>query len=287
MKKSIKKLFNLLRKKNVVEPRNLEQEKKNFESSILDNFKNTISDHPNLIFQLEDIIFKAQGKGFGGGSIQQENEIIHRLLIDKPRLAIDIGGNIGDYSAELRARNPDVEIHIFEPDNTNLIILNDRFTKDDLIVVAPYAVSNSTGNATLYADTPGSALASLTKRNLEHISIDFENKQNVSTIRFEDYWKNVLSSRLLDIVKIDIEGHELDALNGFGSAIESVKVLQFEFGGCNIDTRTFFQDFWYFFKQYNFDLYRITPYGMEPISRYREVDEFYSTTNYIARNTRL
>jgi FkbM family methyltransferase len=209
------------------------------------------------------------------------------LLVNKPKLAIDIGGNVGDYSMEMRNRNPDLEIHIFEPDQTNLTILRNRFIEDRLITVVPSAISNNSGNAILYADTPGSVLASLTKRNLKHLDINFEAKQQVATIRFEDYWKNALSSRLLDIVKIDIEGHELDALEGFGSAIESVKVLQFEFGGCNIDTRTFFQDFWYFFKKHQFDIFRITPNGMESISRYREVDEFFSTTNYIAKNSRI
>jgi hypothetical protein len=50
------------------------------------------------------------------------------------------------------------------------------------------------------------------------------------------------------MVKMDIEGHELTALKGFGAALDVARVLQFEFGGCNIDSRTYFQDFWYFLK---------------------------------------
>jgi hypothetical protein len=88
------------------------------------------------------------------------------------------------------------------------------------------------------------------------------------------------------MVKIDIEGHELSALRGFGSALDSTRVLQFEFGGTDIDTRTFFQDFWYFFRDRNFDLYRITPLGAQKITRYQESDEYFSITNYIASNGR-
>ena len=91
----------------------------------------------------------------------------------------------------------------------------------------------------------------------------------------------------MDIVKIDIEGHELSALNGFGKAIFSTSVIQFEFGGCNIDTKTYFQNFWYFFKEHNFDLFRITPLGIEGIKSYKESDEYFSTTNYIAVNRKL
>jgi hypothetical protein len=79
-------------------------------------------------------------------------------------------------------------------------------------------------------------------------------------------------------------------LDGFGKAVQATNIFQFEFGGCNIDSRTYFQDFWYFFKENNFVIHRITPFGLEKIERYRESDEFFSTTNYIAancHNTRL
>jgi hypothetical protein len=62
---------------------------------------------------------------------------------------------------------------------------------------------------------------------------------------------------IIDYVKIDVEGWELSVLQGFGDLVYNMRVIQFEFGGSNIDTRTFFQDFWYFFKDHNFSIYRI------------------------------
>lgn len=236
---------------------------------------------------IEGAAAAAQGKGTGAMSIQQENEIIHRLIQNKPKLAVDIGGNVGEYTAELRRRNLHLEIHTFEPSTTNIRKLNDRFSSDGLITIVPLAVSNQAGSATLFSDRPGSGLGSLTQRKLDHINIEFNNEQAVSTIRFEDYWINQLNCRKLDIVKIDIEGHELDALQGFGAAIDHMVAIQFEFGGCNIDTRTFFQDFWNFFNKKEFDIFRITPTGTEHIRAYREIDEFFSTTNYIAINRNL
>ena len=238
--------------------------------------------HPQLAKHIEAIAQKIQGKGYGTASIQQENEVVHKLLGQEPTLAIDIGGNVGEYTAELRRRNPNLEIHIFEPSNTNIEKLNARFDKDRSIKILPFAVSDKNGQATLFSENAGSGLGSLTKRKLEHFNISFNVTEAITTIRFEDYWKSVLNERLLDIVKIDIEGHELAALNGFGKAIVSTNVIQFEFGGCNIDTRTFFQDFWYFFTERDFSLFRITPLGAEHISSYRESDEYFSTTNYIA-----
>ena len=89
----------------------------------------------------------------------------------------------------------------------------------------------------------------------------------------------------IHLLKIDIEGHELDALAGAKEmfALKSIDIVTFEFGGCNIDTRTFFQDFWYFFNEANFKIFRITPSGyLHPLKSYKEIYEQFRTTNFIA-----
>lgn len=257
-----------------------------YRQTILEIYHHLVQKHPDLASHFEAIAATAQGKGYGANSIEQEITVILNLLKKQPTLAIDIGGNVGDYTAELRRKNQTLEIHIFEPSATNIQKLNARYGNDSLIKIVPYAVSSTSGSATLFSNKPGSGLGSLTKRRLDHFNIPFEAKETINTLRFEDYWKATLGSRQLDIVKMDIEGHELSALKGFGTAIDATNVLQFEFGGTNIDTRTYFQDFWYFFKDHNFDIYRITPFGNEKIAQYTEKDEFFSTTNYIAVNRR-
>ena len=226
----------------------------------------------------------AQGKGYGAVSIKGEVSAVLRGLGSEPVLAIDIGGNIGNYSKELRNKCSGLEIHIFEPSSINVSKLLSHFHDDPRIYINSCGISDVKGTATLYSDTAGSGLGSMTKRRLDHFGIDFNASEEIITVRFEDYWKSTLNSRIIDILKIDIEGHEMDALFGLGDALAAIKVIQFEFGGCNIDTRSYFQDFYYFFQKNNFSLLRISPFGLEPIGRYREIDEFFSTTNYLAIN---
>ena len=98
-----------------------------------------------------------------------------------------------------------------------------------------------------------------------------------------DHWiMNSENSPLPNILKMDVEGHELDVLIGAKQSLNSIEIIQFEFGGCNIDTRTFLQDFWYFLQDRNFELFRVTPRGVRLINNYQESDEIFSTTNYIA-----
>ena len=83
---------------------------------------------------------------------------------------------------------------------------------------------------------------------------------------------------------IDVEGHELEVLNGCGASLKSTKIIQFEFGGCNIDSRTFFRDFWKFFDAHGFILFCITPFGLRRVGSYRTIEESFATANYLGVN---
>lgn len=231
---------------------------------------------------IEKLACKVQGKGSGSHSIAREVAVLAGLAGGSPRLALDIGGNVGEYSAGLKARFPSLEVHVFEPSSVNIAKLSARFGAGSGVTVVPFAVSDSAGEAPIYSNEPGSGLTSLSLRKLDHLGIPFAQQEVICTLRIEDYWRDVLCGRPIDLVKIDIEGHELAALQGFGAALGAVRAIQFEFGGANIDTHTYFRDFWYLFTEAGFDLYRISPLGPQRLRRYRERDEFFSTTNYIA-----
>lgn len=220
-----------------------------------------------------------QGKGYGSHTVKNEVRILNKL-IKNPSLVIDIGANIGDYANEVLNVWPNVEIHLFEPSKTNYQILQQRFALPH-VVINNKALSNKSGTGYLYADKEGSGLASLGKRRLDHFEIEYKYKEEIEIITFENYFKYILSERSIDVIKLDVEGFEYDVLSGFGDALKSVKIIQFEFGGCNLDTKRTFQDFWYFFNDHGFSVNRVTPFGLQSLINYHEIDEYYSTTNFI------
>ena len=155
----------------------------------------------------------AQGKGYHA-PLEKEVDLLFSSIGGEASIAIDIGGNIGSYTEELLKRNPNMNIHIFEPSQTNIQILNSKFIHNVGVIINPLAASETTGTATLFSNKPGSGLGSLSKRRLDHFNIDFEITESISTIRFEEYWSEKLNSSEIDLVKIDVEGCELEVLQG-------------------------------------------------------------------------
>jgi FkbM family methyltransferase len=242
---------------------------------------------------VETLSAMLQGKGWGSSTIKHEVSACLSILKYPPNIFIDIGAHKGIYTQEVRKKVHKIECHLFEPSSTNVEILNQKFLNLDKVFINNFALSNKKTNATLFSNTPGSGIGSLTKRRLDHFKrlesrgYDWEMnfKEQVSLIRFDEYWKD--KDQLIDYVKIDVEGHELDVLEGFGDLINKIKLIQFEFGGCNIDTRTYFQDFWYFFQEKDFLLYRISPRGCRQIKFYTPSEENFITSNYIALNQNI
>lgn len=239
-----------------------------------------------ILSLLQRLLDLSQGIGYGSYSINKEVNSFYSFIPDG-KIFVDVGGNKGLYSEALCNRFSPNQIHIFEPASTNIEILKAKFYKCDNIFINGCGLSNVNTDSVLYSDESGSGLGSLTKRNLEHFGIDFSLKENIKLQRFDDYWKINISSNFIDLFKIDVEGHELKVLEGIGSKISNIKVIQFEFGGCNIDTKTYFQDFWYFFKNHDFEMFRITPFGIFKIGKYKEEYERFQTTNYVCVNKRF
>ena len=229
-----------------------------------------------------------RGIGYGTSSIKSEIDSVSTFLDpDAVKVCIDVGGNVGNYTAGLKKEFPNSTIYTFEPSATNITKLDARYKDDPNVSIIPNGLSDESCIAELYSNEPGSALGSLVKRDLSHLGIDFDSHQSVKLIRFESFWKETLKSCHIDVLKFDIEGHELRALVGCGDALDNVNIIQFEFGGCNVDTRTFLKDFWVLLTSRGFKLYRVTPFGVKPVNEYRERDEHFLTSNYIAVNKKF
>lgn len=243
-----------------------------------------------LALSLARRLMKSAGVGHGGivAKSGEMKAMVAALLQagvnTRVPLLFDVGGNIGDWTLAAKQMWPDAEVHVFEPSAKHLEKLGPTVAVLNSISINPVALGAEAGEATLYKDSDITGLASMTKRDLAHVGLTMNLSE---TIRVETLDRYCLEKGIssIDLLKIDVEGHELDVLRGGLSLLDQRRIaaVQFEFGGCNVDTRTFFKDFFDFFDHRGYALHIIGPGGrLNPVKRYREFNEQFSTTNYVA-----
>lgn len=248
---------------------------------------------------LEAYLAYVQGKGAGGGwDLAAEASVAIPYLQRPDAVAFDVGAHHGEWSRvvlQLLGAESQCRIFQFEPLAYNLSVLRTLNLPRTTIVEA--AVGDRPGTATLFAldtQTPAaqenplpawSHVPSLYRRREAQLTkYDFVEEQvQVVTLdeSIERYGVDVV-----DFMKLDVEGHELAVLRGSHNALQSkrIRALTFEFGCGNINSRTYFHDFWDLLLGYGYTIQRICPGGiLLPIREYYEdLEYFRGVTNYLA-----
>lgn len=198
-------------------------------------------------------------------------------------IAFDIGANVGEYTMELiKVFGSETQIHAFEPSRQTFSVLKKNVGDLNNVSLINKGCSNTNCTMPLYTDTFTSKLSSVYDRRLDHFSIKTSKNDNANFITVDSYCTDNNLSHI-DFMKIDVEGHEFKVLEGAKEMINSraIDYIQFEFGGTDIDSRTFFQDFWYMLSPL-YRIYRILPKGLYEIGKYSENLEIFKFSNFLA-----
>ncbi|WP_299250036.1 FkbM family methyltransferase [uncultured Cytophaga sp.] len=210
---------------------------------------------------------------------------------DTPYTFFDIGANKGEYTSLLielmRSKHSEYLVHMFEPvENSYENILKNIQDKKHF-VLNKVGVSDRADVLNIYYNKSGSPLASLYQRDIKEYNISLNQHEKINLIRLDTYIqeRNIVHIHLL---KIDVEGHEIAAFNGLGDFLnaEFIDVIQFEYGGANIDSRTYLKDFFMLLETRGFQLFKIQKNSLEP-SSYRAIMENFKHSNFIAISKRM
>ena len=225
-----------------------------------------------------------------GGNVDESGECAIFAELQRhtaPYCIFDVGANQGQFArfAEQQLSGNQFQMHCFEPAASSFELLYEHLHDQAHVMLNQFGLGKQSGSRQLFFDSPGSGLASLTRRDLRHYNLDHGRLRETVAMDTLDHYREQMHIMHIHLLKVDVEGHEMDVFLGGITAFEQemIDMVSFEFGGCNIDTRTPFRDFFYFFQEYGMRLFRITPSGyLHPVDNYHERHERYSFTNFLA-----
>jgi FkbM family methyltransferase len=174
-----------------------------------------------LVFKGQDLISNHLKKELYENDIHQ---LALKLLINEPSGAVlDIGANLGTFCVPLAQKMPKLKFHAFEPQRIVSYQLCANVVINSLENVYIYELALSNENASIDLAMPDY----MVETNIGAFSVDKEVRENeyeCSTVNVTDRIDlaplDLLTLANIRLIKIDVEGHELEVLKG---GIETIK----------------------------------------------------------------
>ena len=185
---------------------------------------------------------------------------------------IDVGANLGEWSARALATVPTAKIYAVEMVPNFASKLHERFGATVTVVEA--GLSNRVELVTGYMVGGGGRIPSVASRKKTE---PFEFRT-----RTGDDIAAELGLKDIATIKIDVDGYEIKVLRGFVTVItEQRPMVQFEYSRFYIYTRSFLKDAYDFFEPLGYRIGRLMPSWIE-VNEYNSTMEVFATNNYVA-----
>ncbi|MGL4649292.1 MAG: FkbM family methyltransferase [Caldilineaceae bacterium] len=236
---------------------------------------------------LENYLAILQGKGAGSGwGLLGEAEAAARQIRTAQPLIVDVGANLGHWSLALDALL--ASLHpcylLIEPSPHCQAALQRLPLRCFEVVQA--AAGDHDGEAELLSERAASEAASLHERRDSFHQSDRPPARDAVAVRRLDSLTAEREVEFINLLKLDVEGSELEALRGAERLLNEGRIgaIAFEFGSAHINSRVFFHDLWDLLTPLGFAMQRIVPGGgLLPVRAYYEDLEFYrGVSNYLA-----
>jgi FkbM family methyltransferase len=207
-----------------------------------------------------------------------------RKVLPNCRLVFDVGAHTGSWAEAALGVNPALEIHCFEASVRTHRQLVERTPRLPVIANA-FGLGAQAETRTLYSFGEGNNANSLYRRSgLESHGFPPQDKtETVTLVRCDDYCAE-RGIAAIDFMKIDTEGHDLYVLEGARGLLskQAVGAIQFEYGGCNIDSRVLLRDLFAFFADVGYMPAKIMPDHIALMPAYDARLENFRFQNWVA-----
>lgn len=227
--------------------------------------------------------------GYENGNPQTNGEFATlALLAGNFSRFFNIGANRGDFIREVKRIDPTCQVTAFEPNpglGEQIRGALDTRAGDRLFACA---LSDTPGKGQIHIFPTDDTASSLVERSEMNPSFTRNAIETEVTIETLDHLKEQIIDNPPDdnglFLKIDAEGHESRILHGgrelFGIEQPVFALFEYSFGW--LEAGALFRDAFHFLNTLNFQVYRLTPFGLELVPFYRRSMDDTLYCNYLA-----
>lgn len=139
---------------------------------------------------------------------------------------IDVGAYVGNVSQALQHLFPEAKIYAFDPIEENCKKIKEKDTLGK-IIVENVAVSDKNGEAEFYINNYRPTSSLLPFENQFQTKFPLAKKVKVKVINLDTYFKNIKVKEMV-LLKIDVQGTELQVLKGAKDLLKKVSIIHIE-----------------------------------------------------------
>jgi FkbM family methyltransferase len=178
--------------------------------------------NPKLYYRkIEDILYRRKIEALWSNLHSHEAwlfNIIKESLENKPGAFIDVGVNIGQTLLKVKTINASNDYIGFEPNPTCCFYVNDLIKFNELknCKLIPVGLSDKAAVVKLFKKSATDAAASLIEGFREQA---FYSSEDYVPVFEGDYLLSLLNLEAISIIKIDVEGGEVEVIRGLRSSI--------------------------------------------------------------------
>jgi FkbM family methyltransferase len=229
--------------------------------------------------------------GDSNGDLITNGELrVMRQFLPESSVVFDVGAHIGEWSKLALSVNPGLNIHCFEPSRENFTNLTRNISSPN-VTCNPFGLSSEKGERPLFIFRSAPGLHSLYQRRGLESGWGLKTPEETERVKLDTLENYCAERRIekIDFLKVDVEGHELEVFKGGRSLFEEnrVRMVQFEYGGCNIDSKVLLKDIFEFFAGMNYSFYKIFPEMLKPYERYDQRLENFKYQNWLMINEKF
>lgn len=195
---------------------------------------------------------------FGGRPPPRRDPVFKFLELSTPldefQVVLDVGANVGKLTEQYLRHFPNAKVWAFEPASTTYNALRARFAHERRVELRQEALGSSQSTAPMLAVDN-----SLMNRIVDHV--DPGGRYEHVSVRTGDSFLVETGLPVIDFLKIDTEGHDLQVLIGFTAALQrkAIRFVQVEAGMNSTNMRHVpIQHFMQFLEPLGYHLYRVT-----------------------------